>query len=503
VDASEKAVAGLEGLMAAAGDEAVRRIVVEGEITGVPSFRLAPGRHLVGAAKGAALVFADGAEGVEISRDNEVAHIRLQVDPGLRAIFNDTEVDGLGLVRLADVSTVGQVQILARDRVRGGHVEVDGLDVVEADVRERNDQPELLGVGVLQGAFTLWTLQTDDDVVLTARLKGVSAGREAAPVRGSGVFVAGAGESGGTLEVGELETGPIFTDGGLVEGTHDAISGGVFVVHGCHVRDVRNRGPVTTYGVNDMALDNWGIVDSWAAEAPVTTYGRSGVGFVNFGTLASLRIDAPVETHGIGARGFNVYKGSAIEAAEFDRITTHADAAIGIQIGQPLGRLIVRRGIHTHGGTGDALVKGVITQLSAHALSVLEGGNIGEVVVDGALTSDGAGVNTVDVEGEIGAMKVAGGIHARGAGCDAIHVDGGTLGLYETEVSSIDGAGIRLARATLTEMRDVTVRGAGGDVVVDGDSTLITKSGFADPSMIDNNQFTITGPGVLRSASPP
>jgi hypothetical protein len=501
--ASEKTVSGLEELMAAAGDETVRRIVVEGEIAGVPSFRLAPGRQLVGAAKSAALVFADGADGVEISRDNEVAHIRLQVAPRLRAIFNDTEVDELGVVRLADVSTVGQVQILARARVRGGHVEVDGLDVVEADVRERNDRPELLGVGVLQGAFTLWTLQTDDDIVLTARLRGISAGREAAPVRGSGVFVGGAGDSGGTLEVSELETGPVFTDGGLPEGTHDAISGGVFVIHGCHVRAVRNRGPVTTYGVNDMALDNWGSVDGWSAEAPITTYGRSGVGFVNFGTLASLRIDAPVETHGIGARGFNVYKGSAIEAAEFDRITTHADAAIGIQIGQPLGRLIVRRGIHTHGGTGDALVKGVITQLSAHALSVLEGGSIGEVVVDGALTSGGAGVNTVDVKGEIGVMKVAEGIHARGAGCDALHVDGGTLGLHETEVGSTDGAAIRLTRATITEVRDVTARGARGDVVVDGDSTLITRSDSADPTMIDNNHFTITGPAALRSVSPP
>ena len=43
------------------------------------------------------------------------------------------------------------------------------------------------------------------------------------------------------------------------------ITGGVFVVYGAHVKKVVNRGPVTTYGVNDMVLDNWGIVNEWVA----------------------------------------------------------------------------------------------------------------------------------------------------------------------------------------------------------------------------------------------
>jgi hypothetical protein len=498
-----KAVSALEDLVAAVGDETVRLVIVEGEIVGAPSLRLAPGQQLMGAGEDAAVVFADGVDGVQISRDNEVAHLRLQVEPRSRAIFNDSAVHDLGTMRLTGVSTVGQVQILARDHVRGGHVVVDGLDVIGADVRDRSDRPALLGVGVLQGAFTLWNLQPDDEVVLTAELSGVSAGRDGDPVRGSGVFVGGAGDSGGTLEVSGLETGPVFTDGGIPEGTPDMISGGVFVVHGCHVRDLRNRGPVTTYGVNDMALDNWGTVDGWSAEAPITSYGRSGVGFVNFGTLTSLRIQAPVETHGIGARGFNVYTGASIETAEFDSITTHADAAIGIQVGQPLGRLAVRNGIHTHGGAGDSLVKGVITQLSAHALSILAGGSIGEVAVGGAITSAGTDVVAVDVRGEIGSMQVTGGIHARGAGSDAVHVDGGKLGLAQTEVGSADGAAIRLTHATITEVRAVTAHGAHGDVVIDQDSTLITGSTSIDPSTVDDNHFTITGPAALRSTPAP
>ena len=39
---------------------------------------------------------------------------------------------------------------------------------------------------------------------------------------------------------------------------------------------VRNRSPVVTYGVNDMVLDNWGVVDRWTAEAKITSHDPSG-----------------------------------------------------------------------------------------------------------------------------------------------------------------------------------------------------------------------------------
>jgi hypothetical protein len=501
-DIAARSVSTLEDLLAAVGDQAIRRITVEGEIAGAPSLWLAPGQQLVGVGDGAAVLFAHGVEGVRLSRDNELSHIRLQVEPELRAIFNDTAVDGLGTVRLVDVTTVGQVQILATERVRAGHVEIDGLDVVSADVRGRTNRPHNLGVDVLQGAFTLWVLQPEEDVTLTAQLRGISAGREGAPVRGSGVLVGGAGESGGRLRVSVLETGPIFTDGGIPEGTRDMISGGVFVIYGAHARDVRNRGPVTTSGVNDMVLDNWGTVGTWTAEAPLTSFGPSGVGFVNFGTIAALRIKGPVETHGRGARGFNVYTGGAVETAEFERITTHADAAIGIQVSQPIGRLAVRDGIHTNGGAGDSLVKGQITRLSAHALSVQAGGGIADVDIGGGVTSAGTDVVTVDVQGEIGRMKVTGGIHARGDGSDALRVDGGVLGLHDTEVTAADGAAIRLIRATLTELRGVTANGPRGDVVVDQDSTLVTGGDSAGPGGGEGNRFTVTGPATLRTHRP-
>jgi hypothetical protein len=460
-----------DDLRAVAGDDGVPKIVVSGKIDGLPSLRLAPGQRLVGAGPDAALVFTPGADGVGLTRDNEVSGLRVEVAPALRAIFNDTGVADLGRLRLAGVTAVGQVQIVARDRVRGGHVDVDGLDVAAADTRDRTERPALLGVGVLPGAFTLWNMQDDPTTVLTAALRGVAAGREGAPVRGSGVFVAGAGPDGGQVEVSLLETGPVYTDGDIAEGTSDTITGGVFVVYGVHVHDVRNRGPVTTYGVNDMVLDNWGVVDNWTAQAPLTSFGRSGVGMVNFGSITALRIQAPIETHGVGARGFNVYRldgfaGPTVTEAEFDRITTHGDAAIGVQIGQPIGRLTIHNGIRTSGGAGDSLVRGEIVRLSAHALSVQPGGQVDRIEVAGGLASAGEQVAAVEVRGEVGAMRVGGGIRAAGPAADALHVNGGRIRLSDTEVSAVEGAAIRVTGAGGVELRDVRPHGDHGDVVV-------------------------------------
>jgi hypothetical protein len=276
-------------------------------------------------------------------------------------MFNDTSLASLGTLRLVDVCASGQVQILARDRIRAGHVEVDGLHVIAADTRERPERPHGYGVRVVQGAFTLWNMQDDENVVITADLAGLAAGAVGKPVFGSGIFVSGAGDTGGRLVVSRLETDAVYSDACIPPGAADVISGGVFTVYGCWVDTVHNHGPVVTYGANDMVLDNWGTVDRWIAEQKITSYGPSGIGFVNFGVVNELRVERPIETFGRGARGFNVYTGT-VRTAEFDRIVTHADGAVGIQISQPIGTLRVKRGIETFGGTGDSLVKGVVTR---------------------------------------------------------------------------------------------------------------------------------------------
>lgn len=414
---TDKAVSTVDALVAASKDKSARHIVVLGKLTDVPSITLLPGQTLRGDGDGAGVVFA--AEGLQLSSDNRVHNIRLETTPDKRAIFNDTSVDSFGRIELRGVTTIGRVQILARDKVKAGHVDVTGLDIIAADTRGEKDRPQGYGVYVLQGAFTLWNMQQDTGVIISADLAGLSAGRDGAPVRGSGIFVSGGGDDAGKLTVRRLETEAVYSDGGIAPGTPDQITGGVFTVYGAHVDVVRNRGPVVTYGVNDMVLDNWGVVDRWTAEAKITSYGPSGIGFVNFGIVHELKINAPIETFGQGARGFNVYTGT-VNLAEFDRVTTHADGAVGIQISRPIGKLVVRRGIETFGGTGESLVKGKVLMLSAIGLSVKPGGSAREIEISGGIRTNGAGVAPIEQHGAIESLRVSGGFTAAGGGFDKI-----------------------------------------------------------------------------------
>ncbi len=415
----QKSVATSDALIAATKDKAVQKITVSGHLTNAQSVQLAPGQSLCGADKNATITFASGADGVRLSSDNQIHDLRLEAAPDKRAIFNDTTVASLGRIDLRNLTTIGRVQILARGKVHAGHVDVDGLDIIAADARQESERPHGYGVYVLHGAFTLWNMQSDESVVISADLVGLSAGRDGAPVHGSGIFVGGAGDEGGRLNVSRLECGAIYSDGGIAPGTPDQITGGVFTVHGAHVAVVKNHGPVTTYGVNDMVLDNWGVVDLWIAEEKITSHGPSGIGFVNFGTIHELRVTAPIETFGQGARGFNVYTGT-VDAADFDRVVTHADGAVGVQISRPMGRLVVRRGIETFGGTGQSLVKGVVMTLSATGLSIKPGGSVREIEIAGGIRTNGAGVAPIENQGAIETLHVAGGLVASGGGFDKI-----------------------------------------------------------------------------------
>ncbi len=414
-----KEVVSVADLIASAQDPSIEHLLITGELRDVPSFRLHEGQTLSGKDESAALIFAKGSDGLQLSSANAISEIHLETEANHRAIFNDTSVSSLGVMQLINITAIGQVQILARDQVRAGHVEVNGLHVVHADTRGQQDQPQGFGVHVLQGAFTLWNMQPDPSVIISSHLIDINVGLPALPVIGSGVFVSGAGFEGGRLTCSLLETGAVYSNGMIPAGTADVISGGVFTVFNAFVDLVRNVGPVTTYSVNDMVLDNWGSVDRWIAEDKITSYGASGIGFVNFGFVETLTVKAPIETFGQGARGFNVYAGT-VNKVSFDRITTHGDGSVGVQISQPIGELSIARGIETFGAIGDSLVKGKVVTLAAVAFSVKPGGSAKKVTIQGGVTTHGAGVVPLEVFGEIGELIIANGIRATGEGFDKI-----------------------------------------------------------------------------------
>jgi hypothetical protein len=504
MDSKTALVTSVEQLLEATRNEQVEQIIVRGEISQVPVLRLSPGQRLVGEGDGTALLFRPEVDGLQITTDNEVRDLHLQVSRERRALFTDTSVQTLGRLLLAHLSVVGQVQILLRDQLRGGHVSVSGLDILAADVRSAPDRPHGYGVSVQQGALTVWNQQPATQGVLTADLVGISLGREHAPVNGSGVFVGGAGVVETSLKVSRLETERIFVDGKIPEGTADLISGGVFVVYGAHVDDVINRGAVVTYGPNDMVLDNWGEVDRWIAEGTVTSYGPSAIGFVNFGTTRSFHALQPIETFGRGARGFNAYDG-LIDTAEFERIETHADAGVGIQISRPVTHLIVHGGITTHGGVGESLVKGVIKQLPAYGLSVQPGAIVGEVLIDrGGIVTEGDQVVSVQMQGEIGSLQVQDSIRASGQRSDAMQVEGGSVGLQSLVLRATHGVALRLKEAHLSSLQGVQAHGEVGDMVVEADSWV--QTGASSPEELrsrSGNVFTISSPDALHLQKEP
>ena len=416
-------------------------IEVDGSITGMPMISLRPGVTL----RGGTLRF--GAKGIQLSANNTLADITILVPDHEVAIGTDTSIEDLGTLTLRNVRTRGQVLLAAEGAVRSGHVVVDGLTVVSADVRGRARRQHGFGVDAMPGAFTLWNRQADPAARITGSLTGITVGAADSPVRGSGVYLAGHDHPGsGTVDVEVLRTGPIYTDGGVQPGTLDLISGGVFVVSGARVETVVNDGPVTTYGANDMVLDNWGEVGTWTARAPVTSHGSSAIGFVQFGTLRRLDVQAPVITYGVGARGFNVYDGR-LGSARFQRISTHADGAIGIQVSKDVPELEIAEDVTTEGGVGTSLVKGVQTRLHAIAVSVTSGGRIGTLRVGGTLATSGDDVVTLDVAGIVESLTVRGGITAAGAGSVAVRTVGDLPGLDHVHVAAQHGQAIcRLAR---------------------------------------------------------
>jgi hypothetical protein len=119
------------------------------------------------------------------------------------------------------------------------------------------------------------------------------------------------------------------------------------------------------------------------------------------------------------ARGFNVYAGT-VHSAEFERIVTHANGAVGIQISQPVGEIKVHRGVETYGGFGNSLVKGVVVKLAAIGLSLKPGATARRINIAGGLITHGEAVGPLELNGMIESFQVTDGFAVAGGGFEKI-----------------------------------------------------------------------------------
>jgi hypothetical protein len=362
------------------------QIHIDGQIDGLETLELAAGVTLHGSGAGASLRFRPGARGLRLNANHSISGLRIQVDPDQPAICLVDTCTDFGRIELSDLEIEGRLH-LESAAAKTAELLLSSIHVANVDARSAAHRPPGFGVEVLAGAITIYNRSPDPGSRWKLRATGLSVGSRDKPARGSGVFIFGGAtipdgvdpstapsptKQGGKIELAELRTGEVHSDGGIAKGTPDRITGGVFIGAGVEADLVVNDGPVTTYGVNDMVLDNWGRVRLWVSKGALTSYGDSGIGFVNFADIDALIVRAAIETHGGGARGYNLYDGR-LDHAEFDSITTFGEGSIGVQLSKPFGRLIVHGDIRTKGGEGPSLVRGKVITLKAHALSLKPG----------------------------------------------------------------------------------------------------------------------------------
>ena len=93
--------------LADAISDGAAEIVIEGLIAGTPSVTLPEGTVL----RGGELAFRG--KGVRLTRDNTLIDVTVTTTPYEVAVYNDTSIPDAGTLRFENVSTVGQVYIVA------------------------------------------------------------------------------------------------------------------------------------------------------------------------------------------------------------------------------------------------------------------------------------------------------------------------------------------------------------------------------------------------------
>jgi hypothetical protein len=131
--------------------------------------------------------------------------------------------------------------------------------------------------------------------------------------------------------------------------------------------------------------------------------GTDGLQLSSDNKVGNIRLNAAVEKRAI----FNDTSVAGLGRIDLRGVTT-------------TGRLVVRRGIETFGGTGPSLVKGVVIKLSAIGLSVKPGGSAREIDISGGIKTHGSGVAAIEQHGSIETLRVNGGFVAVGGGFDKI-----------------------------------------------------------------------------------
>ncbi|AQS54283.1 hypothetical protein BW727_101959 [Jeotgalibaca dankookensis] len=220
-------------------------IIISENISLVEPLILQPGVTLKG--KNSSIRISGENQLIGLTKNNSIEDITLTTNKDKDAIFfNPTDIEGI--FTLKNIISHGAITLISKNAKNDIEVNIENINIVEADVTHKKEGPQGYGVTVIQGALTLWN-QTPG-IRFDTEIKDISIGQEGNPVNGSGVFVSGTEDA--NIYSHLIMTNNIYTNGLLTEGTFDRISGGVFTVTNTYVDRVENKGVTKTYGFNDM-----------------------------------------------------------------------------------------------------------------------------------------------------------------------------------------------------------------------------------------------------------
>jgi len=321
-------------------------IEVDGSLAGMPMITLRPGVTL----RGGTLRF--GAKGVWLTSDNLLEDANVIVPDWEVAIGNDTAVADLGRLTVRNVRARGQVLLLAGDAVRRGHVEVDGLTVVSADLRGRPDRPHGFGVDAMQGAFTLWR-----------------SGRR----------------------------------GRAAHRSHRQGANDMVLDNWGQVGDWTARAPITSHGPSGIGFVNFGTLDRLDVQAPVTTYGVGARGFnVYDGSLDSARFES-ITTHADGAVGVQVSR--ALPVLDIaGSVTTNGSRGTSLVRGVQIQLSAIAVSVQPTGRIGRLSVGGSLSSHGDDVVTLDVEGAIDTLKVQHGITAAGAGSDAVHLAGQAGGL---------------------------------------------------------------------------------------------------
>ncbi|WP_340613356.1 hypothetical protein [Xenorhabdus thailandensis] len=498
-------------LISAVADQTIRKILVYKSLYDLPSLSLKPGQSLIGVEPNLVISFSKNIDGFQLSENNTIRNIILKVTPTKRAIYNAYNICSFGKFELEDIKTIGQVQIIARNKLMNGALNINNLHVIFSDTTATPERPStgiggkaISNIDILQGAVTLLNLQQSKDSVITTEIRGLTIGSVEQPVYGSGLLIS-SGEGniythsgdtlGGQIKVSIVETGDIFNDSRILAGTDNLISGSVFIAY-ADADQVINRGRTVSYGTNGLGLDNWGRVKNWTSIGPVETFGDSGMGVVNFGVLNYLSV-ASIQTHGNGARAFNVLTGT-VDNAYFGSLRTYGDGATAILISQPIGRLSVNNNVETFGASAKALTAGLLDKQPSAALRILSG-SVKDIFIGGNMVTRGEGSAAIELQNsKLERLVVHGKIQSNGKNSDALKAVSSHLPLVNLDLKSAFNRAIFLSSSRILALTGVKASGIQGDLVVEQGSSIITSS--QSKEVLSNgfgNHFNISGSDKL------